>query len=221
MLNNLFSQLKSVPTPVATPAPKTAQDGRSVGLLLAAGRGSRFDPTGKTSKLLQPVKGFPVVCHTAAQLVKACGKVIAVVRPRSHTLRAWLEQAGCQVIECADSHSGMGHSLAWGVAEAERLFNPEVIVVALGDMPFVKANTIASLIAAVDDHHQAVAPEFMGRRGNPVVFGKSHFPLLGRCTGDRGAAAMLKPEAFHLVTVSDPGVLRDIDSPDDLKSLIK
>ena len=35
---------------------------------------------------------------------------------------------------------------------------------------------------------------------------------------DRGAAAVLKNEQFHLIPVSDPGVLRDIDTRDDLQT---
>jgi molybdenum cofactor cytidylyltransferase len=171
-----------------------------VGLLLAAGRGSRFDPSGEKSKLLQIIGGLPVVCHTAANLLKACT---------------------CHVVECADALSGMGHSLAWGIAEAERLYSPEVLVVMLGDMPQVKASTIKTLVLSIDKQVQAVAPEFMGRRGNPWVFGPKHFEALASCRGDRGAAAVLNPEDIHLIKVTDPGVLNDIDAPADLEAISK
>jgi molybdenum cofactor cytidylyltransferase len=196
----------------------TASPTPAIGLLLAAGRGSRFDPSGAKSKLLQTIDGLPVVCHAAATLLAACTKVVAVVRPQSSELKLWLREAGCHVVECADAHSGMGHSLAWGLAEAERLYNPEVLVVMLGDMPYVKSSTIKTLVYAINDDVQAVAPEFMGRRGNPGVFGRTHFQALGQCQGDRGAAAVLRPEEIHLVNVPDPGVLNDIDLPADLES---
>jgi molybdenum cofactor cytidylyltransferase len=196
----------------------TSASTKAVGLLLAAGRGSRFDPSGAKSKLLQTIDGLPIVCHAAATLLATCTNVLAVVRPHSAELKLWLREAGCHVVECADAHSGMGHSLAWGLAEAERLYNPEILVVMLGDMPYVKPATIKTLIYAINDEVQAVAPEFMGRRGNPGVFGKSHFAVLGQCRGDRGAAAVLKPHEVQLINVPDPGVLNDIDSPADLAS---
>ena len=217
MTRSLLNQLTPVtPGEAGSPATARTADGAAA-LLLAAGRGARFDPSGQASKLLHLIDGLPVVCHAAAHLLKACPRVLAVIRPHSRTLRLWLEQAGCQVTECADAHSGMGHSLAWGMAEIERRFNPDRVVVALGDMPFVAPGTISALLASINGQVQAAAPEYMGRRGNPVAFGPLHFEALGRCLGDRGAAAVLKPEQFQLIPVSDPGVLRDIDTPGDLQ----
>ncbi len=192
---------------------------RTLGLLLAAGRGSRFDPTGEKSKLLHTLEGIPIVRRAAASLLQACGVVLAVIRPQSPELKLQLEQAGCEVIECAEAHLGMGHSLAWGLTEAERIYRPDTLVVMLGDMPYVKSNTIQVLIDSISGDVQAVAPEFMGRRGNPWVFDKQHFQALKGCTGDRGAAAVLDPKLVHLITVTDQGVMRDIDSFGDIDSL--
>jgi molybdenum cofactor cytidylyltransferase len=187
-------------------------------MLLAAGRGSRFDPSGERSKLLHTLGSGPVVSHAASGLLEVCEVVLAVIRPHSPELKLQLEQAGCQVIECADAHLGMGHSLAWGLAEAERIYQPDILVVMLGDMPYVKSSTIQSLINVIDGDVQAVAPEFLGKRGNPWVFGKQHFEALKRCSGDRGAAVVLDPKDVHLIKVDDPGVLRDIDSLGDIEA---
>ena len=94
---------------------------RILGLLLAAGRGSRFDPSGKISKLLQHIDGSAIVTLAATQLHSACENVIAVIRPEQPGLRLTLEQAACLVTECADAHAGMGHSLAWGIVALLRL----------------------------------------------------------------------------------------------------
>jgi molybdenum cofactor cytidylyltransferase len=220
MVNSLFNHLTPIISNNEQSKSSQTSKSKSVGILLAAGRGARFDPTGSVSKLLQRIDGLPIVCHAAARLRQACPDTIAVVRPGSSELKLWLRQTGCEVIECPDAHSGMGHSLAWGIAEADRRFSPDIAVVALGDMPFVLSQTISHLITCITPQVQAAAPEFMGRRGNPVAFGRSLFEQLGQCRGDRGAAAILKEEQLHLINVSDPGVLRDIDSPDDLKELL-
>lgn len=219
MIDSFFNQLTGVAKLPATDVrgqPSTQAHPRAVGLLLAAGRGQRFDPSGKESKLLQLIDGLPVVCHAAAQLKATCGNTIAVVRPNSSQLKLWLREAGCTVIECADAHAGMGHSLAWGIAEAERLYNPESIVVMLGDMPYVMPETIHLLLSTLSPKVQAVAPEFMGKRGNPCAFGRKHFEALGKCRGDKGASAVIEGDQIHLINVSDSGILRDIDSPADL-----
>jgi len=52
-----------------------------VGILLAAGRGRRFDPAGLRNKLLQPLAGEPVVVASARKLLAAVPHVVAVVPP--------------------------------------------------------------------------------------------------------------------------------------------
>jgi molybdenum cofactor cytidylyltransferase len=210
-----FSDRESSGRPTTTGGIK---HGGALGLLLAAGRGSRFDPSGETSKLLHTLEGKAIIGHAVAKLLDVCGVVFAVVRPQSPELKFKLEQAGCHVIESADAHLGMGHSLAWGLTEAERIYRPDKVVVMLGDMPYVKSSTIQILINSIDGDVQAVAPEFSGKRGNPWVFGKRHFAALKGCSGDRGAAAVLDPKDVCLIKVDDPGVLRDIDSLEDLET---
>jgi molybdenum cofactor cytidylyltransferase len=189
---------------------------RSVGLLLAAGRGSRFDPTGQLSKLLHCIDGLPVACHSANALFPVCEQVLAVVRPGATELSRALLGMGCQVTECAQAELGMGHSLAWGVAEVERRFQPQVLVVMLADMPFVKPSTIQTLLAGLSPSVQALVPQYLEQRGNPGVFARSIFDRLRECSGDRGAAAVLGPDLLRALPVHDAAVLRDIDSLNDL-----
>lgn len=60
-----------------------------VGILLAAGRGRRFDPSGERNKLLQALPGGePVVVASAHALLAVLPRVIAVVPPIALT---WVE----------------------------------------------------------------------------------------------------------------------------------
>jgi molybdenum cofactor cytidylyltransferase len=188
-----------------------------VGLLLAAGRGSRFDNSGKENKLLAKYLGSNVVGHSALNLAKVVERRIAVIRPSAIELRKQLERAGYKVVECPDAASGMGHSLAWGVAEAMKAFDMQMLIVALADMPSVKTETISQLITEAQHTGDIVAPVYQGRRGNPVVFQPAHFERLSRLSGDRGASQFMQSEKITLVEVDDPGIHRDIDSPEDLK----
>jgi molybdenum cofactor cytidylyltransferase len=201
------------------------------GLLLAAGRGSRFDNSGKANKLLARFDERPIISHSADALASAVDKRIAVIRPdasdlsarqsnpnnsNNANLRKLLENAGYIVVECPDAASGMGHSIAWGVAEAMKVFDMERLVIALGDMPSVKPSTIQALIIASKKSNCIIAPSYLGKRGNPVVFQTQHFEALSRLSGDRGASQFMKTAAVELIEVDDPGILKDIDSHDDL-----
>jgi molybdenum cofactor cytidylyltransferase len=202
----------------ARPSIDTQQDiALSVaGLLLAAGRGVRFDASGKENKLLAKFMGHTVVEHSAANLAAAVQNRMAVVRLGATHLRNHLENQGYRVVECPDAASGMGHSLAWGIAEAMKAFDIQILVVALADMPKVKTETINLLLAASRQSEDIVAPTYQGKRGNPVVFRAKHFEALSRLSGDKGASHLLKTLPVTLVEVDDPGIHQDIDSPDDL-----
>ena len=54
-----------------------------------------------------------------------------------------------------------------------------------------------------------------GRRGNPVLFSRVHFPALSALTGDRGGKAVIRanPGAVKEVAVADPGIHLDFDNP--------
>jgi molybdenum cofactor cytidylyltransferase len=58
---------------------------------------------------------------------------------------------------------------------------------------------------------------FEGRRGNPVAFGARHLPALLALEGEHGARSLLRSSPVVEVTVDDPGILRDIDTPGDLR----
>ncbi|WP_316696450.1 NTP transferase domain-containing protein, partial [Ralstonia mannitolilytica] len=92
-----------------------------VGVLLAAGRGSRFDPAGAANKLLAPLRdgvtaGTPVALQAARHLKQALDDVVAVVPAaathgaQAERLAALLAEAGCEVLRCADAARGMGAS---------------------------------------------------------------------------------------------------------------
>jgi molybdenum cofactor cytidylyltransferase len=63
----------------------------------------------------------------------------------------------------------------------------------------------------------AIWPEHEGRRGNPVLFDRSVFPELMRLSGDTGGRAVLRAYLAQAerVPVNEPGILFDIDTPND------
>ena len=188
------------------------------GILLAAGRGRRFDPAGVQNKLLQHLpNGEPVVVASARRLLAVLPRVVAVVPPRDGGVADALRALGCTVTVCADADSGMGLSLAHAIRHAPlHTHGASGWLVALGDMPFVAEATLQALVQAIEDGAGIAAPLFDGRRGNPVAFGAIHYAALLALDGDQGARRLLASNPVTTVAVPDPGILRDIDTQGDL-----
>ena len=188
------------------------------GILLAAGRGRRFDPAGVQNKLLQHLpNGEPVVVASARRLLAVLPRVVAVVPPRDGGVADALRALGCTVTVCADADSGMGLSLAHAIRHAPlHTHGASGWLVALGDMPFVAEATLQALVRAIEDGAGIAAPLFDGRRGNPVAFGAIHHAALLALDGDQGARRLLAISPVTTIAVPDPGILRDIDTQGDL-----
>jgi len=186
------------------------------GILLAAGRGRRFDPSGARSKLLQRLPdGEAVAVRAAKNLKAAIATTLAVVPAGAPQLAAELAAAGVAVTECADADLGMAASLTHGLRASA---GADGWIIALGDMPLVRPDTIASLARALAQGAQIAVPVYHGARGNPVAFARAHLPRLLQLSGDAGARKLLQAFPVCEVAVEDAGILRDIDTPEDLRA---
>lgn len=193
----------------------TATPTAPVGILLAAGRGRRFDPTGAHNKLLQPLAGgIPVAVASARNLLSVVPRVIAVVRPADGGVADALRAIGCEVTVCADADSGMAASLSHAIRHS--LPDAKAWLIALADMPHVQASTMRALCGAVAGGAAIAAPVSGGRRGNPIAFGALHLTALLALSGDQGARGILKTSEVTEVQVDDSGIFQDIDTPSDL-----
>ena len=190
-----------------------------VGILLCAGRATRFGG----AKLLAPLArdargapaGTPVAVAAAMHLAAALPSSLAVVRVDDAELSDRLHIAGLRVVRCANAGDGMGASLACGVTGA-----PEAgaWIVALGDMPWIAPATVTAVAAALAAGAEIAAPSFRGARGHPVGFSRRHYAALAALSGDSGARALVERHRERLtrVDVDDPGILADVDTPLDL-----
>jgi molybdenum cofactor cytidylyltransferase len=189
-----------------------------IGILLSAGKGSRFDPTGAKNKLLQPLPAGDIVVRASAKNLRAAvPSVLAVVRPGADELASQLRSLGCEVTECPTAELGMAESLVHALSVAQGAAG---WVVALGDMPYVKPATITALMEAIQNGADIAVPTLQGRRGNPVAFSPFHLPRLLELRGDQGARSLLKAFPVTEVAVEDEGILRDIDAAADLAQSI-
>lgn len=184
-----------------------------VGVLLAAGAGTRF---GGDKLLYRLPDGRPMAVAAATHLKPACDSVVAVVRPGDERLAALLADAGYEIVVCPEAGGGMGHSLAAGVRATAAASG---WIVALADMPFIASASHQAVASRLRAGASLAATQYQGRRGHPVGFSGRWFAQLAALTGDQGARSILEQHRTELVVcpVDDPGVLRDIDRPTDVR----
>jgi molybdenum cofactor cytidylyltransferase len=90
--------------------------------------------------------------------------------------------------------------------------------VALGDMPWVRPDTLLQVAASITPDRASV-PTYQGTRGHPVGFGVAYGSGLSALQGDQGGRLLLREGRVTWLEVDDPGILRDVDVPHDLLDL--
>jgi molybdenum cofactor cytidylyltransferase len=204
-----------------------------VGVLLAAGLGSRFGG----DKLLHaisteycqqstPLAIMPMGLVSALNLALYVDEVICVVRPEDKVLASLFEQYSFKV--CVSEHywQGLSASLMAGV---EASIDADAWWIALGDMPFINAASYQAIHEQVtlqkelpEAQQKIVRPYTLsqsGRKpGHPVVFPKRLKDSLLNLSGDEGAKVILKKERENLIEVqlNDNGIHLDVDEKKDL-----
>ncbi len=197
-----------------------------VGLLIAAGYGRRFDPSGRRSKLEERIDGEMVAVRTARSLLAGCDRVIAVLRHESTALADALATAGCEIawvsgpegmgtsIGCA-ARAALGADMAGGAAMPPSQL--AALLVQPADMPWLQPTTVRQLAGAnAPNGEPIVLPVYRGQDGHPVRFDARLAPALASLAGERGARALLQRHPAHRIAVTDAGVVRDLDTPADL-----
>ena len=183
-------------------------------VVLAAGQGRRFG--GTRHKLAQTLGDASVLCTTLAHAIETRLPVVVVTTQALAPLVAdQVARRDTIVVSDEEAERGMGHSIAAGVAACAAA--PGWLLLP-GDMPLVQAATLLKVAAAMDEH-ALVHAQYHGRRGHPVGFAAELFSELVMLTGDEGARRLLARYPAFAVQVDDPGVLVDVDTPEDLDAV--
>ena len=188
--------------------------------VLAAGLSRRF---GETNKLLAMVNGKPLLTHALHSLNRgAFSARLAIIPENAAAIAALCGNAGFECIKNSAPERGMAHSIALA---AKKATGADGLMIALGDMPFIKAETIGVIVSAFEaaPEKAIVAPVLNGRRGHPVVFSSCFLPELSTLDGDAGASAIIMRHnnKFIGIDTDDLGVLQDIDTRADAASAHK
>lgn len=183
------------------------------GVILAAGRSSRM----ATPKPLLEI-GAETFLQRSVHTLRAagCDHVHAVVNVASTGAGSEGSGLGADLIVNEDPESEQIDSLRLVL----RRLSPEVaaVVVLPVDLPLVAVETARALVEA---YRAEPAPLYLpfhnGVAGHPVLLDRTVFDEVLTTEFDEGVRSLIMAHARDLreVPVTDPGILIDIDTPDD------
>ena len=181
-------------------------------VLTAAGSGKRFG----SDKLAYPIDGKPMLLHALELYDRMRDRFVSrtvVLKTGAEERRMVAERMEYRVAENPDPERGIASSVVIGTEDALKS-DPDGILYAVGDQPYVTEKTVLALSEAFSkDPTRIVAPVANGKRGNPVLFPKDLFPELLQITGDVGGSQVIAKHRDRLVTVETPRKeLDDIDT---------
>jgi CTP:molybdopterin cytidylyltransferase MocA len=194
-----------------------------IAIVLAAGAGRRLG--GAAKALLAGADGETFLARIA-RTARAAGvgrAVVVVGPPHGEEIAAAARALELDVATNGDPARGMASSVAVGFTAAGSragYADAEVALLWPVDHPFVAPGTVQAVIAALvaDGAAEAAIPTFDGRGGHPPAIRRALWAKLAACGRLLdGARGVLHAARGARVAVDDPGVVRDVDEPEDLR----
>ena len=218
----LLMEIASRPLPRALSKSVNKREKKIMGVILAAGNSTRM---GKDNKLLRNVGDASLVRNTAVEMlnsdVDSCSIVLGY---QSDKVAEVIKDLNINLILNPFWQEGQASSLKAALNTLDDTYSDLLIM--LGDLPGVKSRHINRVI---EEHlltnnrrSKITIPSFNGKKGNPVIWGRSFFPDLSNLEGDVGGRALFNhhPAAINLLDMDDPAVVTDTDTPEDFENFL-
>jgi len=197
----------------------SVQFGMTAGVVLAAGRSVRMGRPKAFLPHFLPDSTF--LAHLVASAGSAGAHPVLVVgRPEDSQLRVETLRLGGRFVENPDSARGQLSSV---IAALDSLASSlEAIVILPVDVPVITSAVIRELMnAAANTRAVIVRAAHHGQHGHPVLFKRAVFDELRRADPSSGARAVVRADPGRVLDVEtgEPGVLTDIDTPEDYERI--
>ena len=116
---------------------------------------------------------------------------------------------------------GLSSSLACGITALDAKASHAMII--LGDMPFIKADMIDTMVGEAQKNLQCIiVATHGGKRGNPVLWPRKYFDELQSITGDVGAKHILAANHETVIEVEiGEAASVDLDTPAAVKAITR
>ena len=186
--------------------------GRVAAILLAAGKSRRMG----CCKQLLPLGETTVIGRCLETLIAAgIGEIVAVVSSEGHEVAEEARKYTVTIVVNSHPEGDMASSVRTGRDALPQ--DTTGVVVTLCDHPLVLPATISRL---VEEHSRSpgsiIIPCHDRRSGHPLLFPRS---VLDELAGDLTLRDLVRrdPDRVCRLDVPDPGVLLDMDTPDEYR----
>jgi molybdenum cofactor cytidylyltransferase len=189
---------------------------RVAAIVLAAGGATRF---GQPKQLIE-WNGKPFVRHIVEIALKAgLSPVIVVVGAYQEQVCSALDEIPVKIVQNQLWKTGHSTSVKAGVCALPEKTGAALFF--LSDQPQVSLPLVRTLV----ERHQEtlapiIAPLIDGQRGNPVLFDRCTFGDFASLSHEQGGRMLFSRYQVEWVSWQDPGLLLDIDTPDDYQQLL-
>jgi molybdenum cofactor cytidylyltransferase len=196
-------------------------------VILAAGKSTRF-PTNKLlyEVLIDGVRG-PLIRHTVSKFVGSgvFNEVLVVLGFQADLVREVLKGLSLRFVINEDYELGMSSSVIRGVKAVSS--EADLVAIHPGDVPFIKVSTLRTLVDRAGELLKSgnsfiLVPRLSSimRGGHPLIIGRGLLEEVYRISeAELGLKGFLRRNAdkIRYYDTDDAGILRDIDTLEDLK----
>ncbi len=193
---------------------------RSFAVVPAAGVSKRMG----ANKLLLPYQGASLIEHVLSEWAKSSvAATVVVLHPADGRLVAKCRAAGahCVVPTCAPVE--MKHSVQAALLWIDQHLTPrpdDAWLLAPADLPRLSHSVIDRIINSYDPGAPAiVVPRHGPRRGHPALFPFSFRAAVSDLGAHEGIDSLLDHLTVVEIMTDDPGILEDVDTPEDYQRL--
>jgi molybdenum cofactor cytidylyltransferase len=197
----------------------SSRESRFAGLILAAGESRRMG----REKALLPWRGSTFLAGQIELLKPWAECVLVVAGKNCLSLQPVVEANGALLVVNPQPEKGQFSSLQTGLREV-KAHGCDAVIVALVDRPPVLPQTLALLRQGYEQAAEgiwAVHPEYAGRHGHPILFGREMMDALLRAPAASTAREVQEQhrERIACLLVNDPLTVTNVNTPADYEGL--
>ncbi len=172
-------------------------------------------------KLLQPVRGKPLLRMVTDVALATGAPVIVTLPPASEVRRKLLADSAASIVDVPDAAMGMSRSIvrALSTISAGAPGAEDGVMILPADMPGFSAKALADLISRFRAEPDLIwrGGTTDGAPGHPAIFPRDLWGELQAVTGDEGGRSVLQRHKDRVRLVPLPGrmAVLDLDTPED------
>jgi molybdenum cofactor cytidylyltransferase len=188
-------------------------------IVLAAGKSTRM--RGRNKLLIRSHKKTIIRRVVESALSSNVDEVIIVLGWEADKVRDELTDLPCRFVVNKNYEEGQSSSVKAGLAEIAA--GTEAVLILPGDVAMIDPHSINTVIETYNKRKTPVVVAcHAGRHGHPILLSKQLFreiELINEATFGLKSVVSRHENEVQMVETSSENVLRDIDTPEDLKQL--